>query len=90
MYWTVSADAVVLYTRSVFVLYCDCQTGGVYWYHPHSHGSVTLQMSGGAAGMYIHYIYIYISLYICTVCTKYATSVHAAIHCTAFARMLNT
>jgi FtsP/CotA-like multicopper oxidase with cupredoxin domain len=26
---------------------------GTYWYHPHNHGSVTLQVGGGALGMLI-------------------------------------
>lgn len=35
-----------------FVIPCD-HAGGTFWYHPHHHGSVSLQMGGGAMGVLI-------------------------------------
>lgn len=43
----------VLYSISdVYTLPCD-HAGGTFWYHPHHHGSTSLQMGGGAMGALI-------------------------------------
>ena len=36
----------------VYNIPCD-HGGGLFWYHPHHHGSISVQMSGGAAGQLI-------------------------------------
>lgn len=36
----------------VYTLPCD-HAGGTFWYHPHHHGSTSLQMGGGAMGALI-------------------------------------
>lgn len=35
-----------------YVIPCD-HAGGTFWYHPHHHGAVSLQMGGGAMGALI-------------------------------------
>lgn len=36
----------------VYTIPCD-HAGGTFWYHPHHHGSTSLQMGGGAMGALI-------------------------------------
>jgi FtsP/CotA-like multicopper oxidase with cupredoxin domain len=36
----------------IYAIPCD-HPGGTYWYHAHKHGSVNLQVAGGAAGLLI-------------------------------------
>ena len=36
----------------VYTLPCD-HAGGTFWYHPHHHGSIALQIGGGAMGALI-------------------------------------
>lgn len=33
----------------MYTIPCD-HAGGTFWYHPHHHGSTSLQMGGGAMG----------------------------------------
>lgn len=35
-----------------YTIPCD-HTGGTFWYHPHHHGSTSVQMGGGAMGVLI-------------------------------------
>ena len=36
----------------MYTIPCD-HAGGTFWYHPHHHGSTSLQMGGGAMGALI-------------------------------------
>ncbi|KAG5177936.1 Cupredoxin, partial [Tribonema minus] len=36
----------------IYKIPCD-HTGGLHWYHPHHHGSTTLQAGAGAAGLLV-------------------------------------
>lgn len=40
-------------TRTMTYHLHELHSPGTHWYHPHSHGSVTLQASGGAAGVIV-------------------------------------
>lgn len=44
--------SVVFGSSDVYTIPCD-HAGGTFWYHPHHHGSTSLQMGGGAMGALI-------------------------------------